>query len=150
MKKGISEEYNIIITEEILSNNKGNLLLDRVNNRKIKKITFSLHKSEKMTLVSTLNNLELRKEILTTTYLRNCRKVCTIQNLGLNYEVNFDKEIKTLSNNYWIDISKTYQNEITKYKLFNNDIFKIGSKIFKILEIKTVTLNNRNLTQMTK
>ncbi len=149
MKIGKCEEYKIIITEELLSNNKGNLLLDRVNNRKIRKISFSLKNTEKITLISTLHNLELRKEILTTTYLRNCRKICTIQNLGLNYEVNFNKEIKTLSNNYWIDISKTYKDEITKYKLFNNDVFKIGSKIFKILEIKSTILYNKKLSQRT-
>ena len=28
MKKGKSEEYNIVITEEILSNSKGNLLFE--------------------------------------------------------------------------------------------------------------------------
>jgi hypothetical protein len=149
MKLGKSEEYKIIVTEEILSSNKGNLLLDRVNNRKIRKISFNLKCTEKLTLISTLHNLELRKEILPTTYLRNSRKICTIQNLGLNYELNFNNEITSLSNNYWIDISKTYQNELIKYKLFNNDIFKIGSKIFKILEMKTLSLNNKKLSLIT-
>ena len=73
MKLGKSEEYKIIVTEEILSSNKGNLLLDRVNNRKIRKISFNLKCTEKLTLISTLHNLELRKEILPTTYLRNSR-----------------------------------------------------------------------------
>ena len=62
MKKINSENYKLFITEEIYPNIKGNLLLDTLNKKKVKKISFSLKQSEKVNLYSNSKNLEIKKE----------------------------------------------------------------------------------------
>ena len=147
MKKINSENYKLFITEEIYTNMKGNLLLDTLNKKKVKKISFSLKQSEKVNLYSNSKNLEIKKEQGINAFKH--RNICSIKNLGKNYEVSFRNNKTNISNNYWIDIGRTYENQILKYKIYEGDYIKIGTLIFHILEKKTMKLIKKNFSQIT-
>ena len=147
MKKIISENYKLFITEEIYPNIKCNLLLDTLNKKKVKKISFSLKQSEKVNLYSNSKNLEIKKEQGINAF--KYRNICSIINLGKNYEVSFRNNRTNISNNYWIDIGRTYENQILKYKIYEGDYIKIGTLIFHILEKKTMKLIKKNFSQIT-